>query len=432
MINKKPNGYWKNKDNIIREARKVIEQNGLDNIPSSQSLMRLGHSSLSMAIIQQFRSFIKFREELGYEGKLDMSRKYTSKSAIEQIAQGIMLNENWKTLPASDTLRQKGYSGFVSALSNKYDGGRKALIKNLGLEDPRISPKFKELEETISEPVEDFLKRMYTENRKSPKFISKFLEDNYDLRISWTSLNNWINILNIPRRNLSDWRSSESNRDSERGVTLKNLEFALEKASQIKKESKLDRLPPYRKLQDMGYGGLATAIVKYHGKFARFRKLLGEDKIMHKSEDLKRPDYVTVLAEEAMEELGTEKLPPFSVLLKNGYSPLLNAIHNHHGGFSNFRKLLGQDQLRRKYGSLKDTEYIFQEIQEIMARERWDDFPSSTKLAESGYSSIVYAIVRYHGGFPVFREKLNGHMNVSSETDRLESLLETYAGVKDE
>ncbi len=86
--------------------------------------------------------------------------------------------------------------------------------------------------------------------------------------------------------------------------------------------------------------------------------------------------------------------------------------------------------VRVQRSSLKNIDYLTDEVLEIMEKEGWETLPSSTKLEEN-YSCISGAIRKYHGGFSKFRQILNERLGIQDENSQLESLLEKYVGDND-
>ena len=58
-------------------------------------------------------------------------------------------------------------------------------------------------------------------------------------------------------------------------------------------------------------------------------------------------------SKKVMEEHGFDTLPSSNKLRELGYSGLSRAISIHHGGFPNFREILGQKELKKPNGYYK-------------------------------------------------------------------------------
>ena len=89
---------------------------------------------------------------------------------------------------------------------------------------------------------------------------------------------------------------------------------------------------------------------------------------------------------------------------------------------------MGKRIIRRSEGLWQDPDYIVNEAKKIIDQHGFETLPSSRILTDLGYFSFVSSISRYHGGFPAFRELLQKHMNQPSRGEKLEGMLEAYAG----
>ena len=69
MISRKPRGYWRDIRNVIKEARRVKRENGLESFPSSTESKKLGISGLVDAIYKYHGGMQAFRIVLGEEQK---------------------------------------------------------------------------------------------------------------------------------------------------------------------------------------------------------------------------------------------------------------------------------------------------------------------------------------------------------------------------
>jgi hypothetical protein len=61
-----------------------------------------------------------------------------------------------------------------------------------------------------------------------------------------------------------------------------------------------------------------------------------------------------------------------------------------------------------------------------MKEHGWTTLPGSDMLNGKGYSSLAYAISRYHSGFPAFRELLAKAQGQPTHKEHLENLLHNY------
>ena len=83
----KPPNYWKSLENTISEAKKVMEEQGVDRFPSVDKLREIGYSGLGNAINHYHGGLPNFREimnqELGIKSNkehlTEVWKKYTGK-----------------------------------------------------------------------------------------------------------------------------------------------------------------------------------------------------------------------------------------------------------------------------------------------------------------------------------------------------------------
>ena len=204
-----------------------------------------------------------------------------------------------------------------------------------------------------------------------------------------------------------------------------SLENTIAEAQKTMQELGVDTLPSADKLSQAGYSALANAINKYHGKFPKFREILGQQQLRVERCKWQDLDYTIEQARKTMQELGVDTLPSSDKLRQAGYSSLVSAITNYHGKFPKFREMLGQEQKRLENGKWPDLNYTIKQANKAMQELGVDNLPSSAKLRQAGYSSLVHAINKYHGRFPHFRALLQGQQ-LPSEKEKLESVLERY------
>lgn len=67
MTSRKPNGYWRNEDNVKSEISKIIDK--LGHYPGQQYLTENGHSCLNHAIQRYHHGLAKFREKMGHQNE---------------------------------------------------------------------------------------------------------------------------------------------------------------------------------------------------------------------------------------------------------------------------------------------------------------------------------------------------------------------------
>jgi len=110
-------------------------------------------------------------------------------------------------------------------------------------------------------------------------------------------------------------------------------------------------------------------------------------------------------ARAAMKKESWDTLPGADTLKKHGYGSLAKAA-KYHGGFAGLRDLLGEESLRYPDGFWKDKNNVVSEAKSAMENGRWDTLPSDELLRKYGYSSLVGASYKYHGGMSGLRALL--------------------------
>ena len=149
---RKAHKYWKGLENTISESKKVMEEQGVDILPSKKELIELGYSCLNIAISRYHGGFHNFWEKhLGEELLRKPSGYYTLENTISE-SKKVMEEHGFDKFPSGNKLKELGYSSLSDAIS-RYHGGfhnfREILNQEIGI---------KSKEEHLTELVEDYLK----------------------------------------------------------------------------------------------------------------------------------------------------------------------------------------------------------------------------------------------------------------------------------
>lgn len=212
----------------------------------------------------------------------------------------------------------------------------------------------------------------------------------------------------------------------------KDKKYIVKEAKRLLKDHHLGTLPDAQGLTEIGYGGLSYAIQQYYGGFRAFRKELGENQKKRKDNQLKDRKYVVKQIRRVMKEKGLDTMPSSSELREGGYGSLYGGICKYHGGIITFGQSLslGQNSRKRADGTWKNLEFTLGQVNEFLEQHpEFDDLPGHSVLIRYiGGPSLSQAIVRHHGGYNAFRQKLRVYLGRISEGDQLGSLLEHYAG----
>jgi len=120
-----------------------------------------------------------------------------------------------------------------------------------------------------------------------------------------------------------------------------------------------------------------------------------------------RLEYTSEQANGAMKKHNWSIFPSQDVLVEHGYGGLASAVQ-HHGGFYDFREILGQPNERKKHGSWQQLSFAVDQAHLAMKKHGWLVLPSNSVLEKHRYGSLISSIRKYHGGIIEFRKML-GH-----------------------
>lgn len=178
----------------------------------------------------------------------------------------------------------------------------------------------------------------------------------------------------------------------------KNRTNVIAESEQVIERYGFKTLPNYQKLWELGCSALGYAIQKYQGGFPKFRKSIGEE-----PKNWRDFGYTSRQANKVMEEHKLETIPSSNKLKELGHYNLSMAIVQYHGGFVAFRKALSLKQIK---GILREPKDALGYAKRLMKEHKWETLPGSSRLIELGYTQLVTAVTRHHGGFHRFRELL--------------------------
>lgn len=389
-----PRGTWKSLDYTIEQAKQAMTKHGWKTLPSHQVLRRNGYSGLGSAIARYHGGFNNFHSLLGEEPSHVKSGTWKDLDYTIQQAKQAMGKNNWKTFPTQGILKNSGLSMLASAITI-YHGGFPSFREKLGQEPLQTKPsKWQDVEYTLQQ-------------------AKQAMEKN-----SWNTLpaqhvlmvNGYSGLSSAIKRHHGGFHSfrtllGEEQPRVEPGL-WQDLNYTLKQVKHAMGKNNWKALPGETTLEKSGYGALAAAISKYHGGLPRIRQHLGQENPQLSSGTWQSLEYCIKNAENAMKELHTKTLPDNKKLKEQGYGQLSDAITKYHGGFHNFRQILGQDQVRVKDDTWKNKEYVIMYAKRMMKALGIERLPSRKFLIEN-HSSFCAAIARYHGGFGKFYAYLN-------------------------
>ncbi len=328
-------------------------------------------------------------------------------------AREIMNKYQLDVLPSSDGLKRIRKGGLVESI-NKYHGGFHKFRRLLGQQPIRRKHNtWESLEYTLEEA-----KKVISEN-------SLYSLPNSDelARLGYSSLCYAITKYHGGFNNFRGLLDEKLKKRKE-GI-WKDLGFTLKYAKNLMEENGWEELPSSRKLKKINNSSLASAINRYHGGLMGFRRILGQEQKRKESNYWKKLENVLAEAKKAIGKEGLNELPSARKLRNLGYSSLANAISVYYG-FPKIRKKLGEKEKRKSSGYWKNLEFVLNYSKGLMKKNKWSILPDAKNLRKRGLFGLCMAINRYHGGFPVFRTKLNQYLGKKSEREQLEELLRRY------
>lgn len=202
-----------------------------------------------------------------------------------------------------------------------------------------------------------------------------------------------------------------------------NVDNVVSEARKAMEEQDWDVLPRGSELQKGGYSSLVAGVTRSGLGMHKLRKILGQEQKRVVYGSWKSLDYAIERAREIMQKEGWTNLPGYKTLREKGYQGLDNAITVHHGGYVNFRNLLGSKQMKGRWA---DLAFTISEAERIMGEEGWTELPSRSDLTKKGHRGLIAALFRYHGGLENVRKLLKKKSGGKSDSERLRSVLESY------
>jgi len=342
MAKRKPRGYWKKEENVVAEAKKLMEEHNFETLPTQKKLWKLGYSSLIAAILKYHGGLHQFRELLGGENKTRKSDTWKSLEYTIQQAKEIMEKYDLETFPGGDTLKKLGYSSLSCAISN-YHGGFHEFRKTLGEQPKKLKDgTWDSLKYTI-EQAKDLMEKHDFETLPTPNKLRE---------LGYSSLSNSITRYHGGFHKFRKLLGQDQI-VRKKGI-WKSIDYTIQQAQEVMELHGLEIFPNANELCNIGYSSLSNSITKHHGGFRKFRKLLGEELTRRESGIWKSLDYTIQQAQEIMEKHDYKTLPSQKKLGELGHSSLSSAISQYHGGFQVFRAVLAGKQLPTEKEKLTD------------------------------------------------------------------------------
>ena len=134
---RKPNNYWREEENVIREMEETMKEHKDFEMPSQKELALRGLSSLSAAITKYHGGISNFRSKI--DGLIKSKPRGYWKDPSNALAEARILLDAYelKELPSQGFLYENGHSDLSNSIS-KHHGGfplfREKLKEHMGLE----------------------------------------------------------------------------------------------------------------------------------------------------------------------------------------------------------------------------------------------------------------------------------------------------------
>ncbi|MEK6871622.1 MAG: hypothetical protein AABX16_01845 [Nanoarchaeota archaeon] len=433
-------GQWKDVDYCIEQANEIKKKLNVTTLPSNNVLREKGYQSFLQAIYKYHNGLRKFRELLGEDQLKNADGIWKDEEYTFTELEKFMQQHGYKTIPTYNTFKQQDAGPLLYGIQ-KFHGGLDACREKL-----------KERERKQSDSLENLLEA-YVNGDESID-----LEETYGKPADFWS--EWNNIEPILKKIIGQYGSLPSGKKlSQEGKSMvaaaiykyhggfhkvrKKLELEeIKKPSKywkqwknVKKELEqiIQTVGHFPSTSEMGNEGLSTLAMAINnfGGVNKVRKKLGYETIEHKVKEYESWEKIEEIVRPIIEELGS--FPSASELRRRGLGQLVTALYDYHGGINVARKKLGYE--------IKKCEYADEEGLRNGLEKMWRDHPEINNeippdnwMRDNELDELGYAIVKYHGGFRVLREKLGkkplhkykrGHLetwnNVASELIKLSS-----------
>lgn len=131
MDKRKPDGYWKDKDNVIKALRKIMKRKKIDYVPNAKRLIHLGYVSVAYAIEQHHGGFRAFRKSVGEDQRIADKGQWKSLEFVLNETKSILEHHNLDCLPETKKLIELGHHDYVAGVQ-RYHGGLQKIREKLG------------------------------------------------------------------------------------------------------------------------------------------------------------------------------------------------------------------------------------------------------------------------------------------------------------
>lgn len=372
----KPNGYWRDFNNVKKELKPLIKKLGY--FPTPKELKKENHALLS-GITAHHNGLVNIRTILGYESKRKPIGYWTKKNIRKELEKIITKIGHF---PLQEELKENGLGSLFHAIHRNY-GSIGNLREELGYD-------------RLSKP------KNYWKNWRNVKSeLEKRIEILGHFPISlelrggglYTAIQEYHGGIFAVRHKLGY-------------ENLKKPQGYWRNINNVKKQirviiDEIGHFPTQKEIISTRNGSLVAAITKYHGGLHKLRENMGY-------ENKKRSHNYWKDRKNLKNELKvlTKKLghfPSATELVNSDNTAILNGISKYHGGMINVREMMGYKQAIRPRGYWSKWENVENAIKQLI--KKLGHFPSYGEISDSEYASLTARISQY-GGVSEVREKM--------------------------
>lgn len=456
----KPNKYWNEYSNVIKETKLLVEQYG--DLPSSSTLQRIGYGSLVQAVCNLHGGFHKLRSDLGLKAHATPSGTWNRSNINEQFS--TFLCEHG-CVPTREEFKEKGHSQLLAAIE-KYFGGLRNIAIECGVHERDLPVQagywhiWGNLEselKTIIEKLEGFptdqdlvilgassvrsalrrfggsravRKKMGYErptliaadghhcDSYSEKLIDNFLNDSSilhrrNVRLCLDGLNCVPDFV-IPPRGLIEVLMVDYRQTPTSAIRKRYVErYKIKRKAYLSHAYRLIEVFP---TDFHSQGAFETRCEELFSEFGSEGAIAVPP--IYFSLGRRHPGYwrqtknIEAEIKPICEELG--RFPTYKELELRGRSDLIHAMNRYHGGQRKLARKIGfpveNSASHRPRGFWEDNlEFVLGELRRIEKEQ--GRFPTSCFLRDNA-PSLYYAITRYYGGMREVRREFQAAMKM--------------------
>jgi len=337
----KPRNYWKNKDNVVAEVKKIMAERNLSEVPTRRQLVKWGYSSLACAIGENY-GFPEFRVLMGGEQLRKENGYWVNKDNIITEMKKIMAERNLSEVPTSRQLVEWGCSSLAYAIQDYYGFPEFRVL--MGGEQLRKEKGYWSNKDNVVAEM----RKVMVEYGVSVVPSRPRLKEWGCYSLLWAIDKHY----GFPEFRIL---MGEGQLIKEKGYWC-NKDNVVVEMQKVMGERNLSEVPTPRQLEEWGCSSLVRAIRDHYG-FPEFRILMGGEQLKKKNNYWKDIGNVVVEMRKVMTEHNLSEVPSRPQLEEWGCYGLSSAIGTYYG-FPVFReymrKLDGQKSERQKLEDLLD------------------------------------------------------------------------------